>query len=76
MVGSGVAVGGASRVRTARAVARAALTTAVASSQPGTVHCACAGCTTIRNEINVATMHLFMLFLSNPQRNHSALRVT
>jgi hypothetical protein len=39
-VGTGVAVGGASRVSTALAVARAALTTAVASSQPGTVHCA------------------------------------
>lgn len=58
LVGSGVTVGGASRVSTARAVARAALTTAVASSQPGALHCATTGCAIIRKEINVATMHL------------------
>lgn len=61
-VGSGVDVGGASRVNTALAVARAALTTAVASSQPGAVHCACADWATTRKDMNAATIHLMMCF--------------
>lgn len=40
LVGAGVDVGGASAVKTARPVARACRMMAVASSQPGAVHCA------------------------------------
>jgi hypothetical protein len=67
LVGIGVGVGGASRVSTALAVARAALTTAVASSQPGTVHCACtlAGQSAHNNTISNKP---FMMFLLRPTR--------
>lgn len=65
-VGAGVwvAVGGicvavgADAVRIAAAVDLPRATSAVAASQPGTLHCASAGCAIIRKEINVATMHL------------------
>lgn len=69
-VGTSVAVGagvddgkgvGASRVSTARAVARAALTTAVASSQPGAAHCASAKRgVSANNNTNTATI-VFMI---------------
>lgn len=63
-VGNGVDVGGASAVSTARPVARACATTAVANSQPGALHCAAVGwlmSSHTRDTMNAT--HFFMMTL-------------